>query len=128
MCRSDGTSRARRGAREGAGAGREEQRNDRAAGIGHGGGGRRQHGRAGSRDGRARPEESPAGHAAALAHDSFHGRPVSWVAVTIITIGFIIGGFAMVPTPTWWLFWTAAGIAVVGLGIGALAKVTEDWY
>ena len=73
-------------------------------------------------------EESPAGHAAALAHDSFHGRPVSWVAVSIITIGFIIGGFSMVPTPTWWLFWTAAAIAVVGLGIGALAKITEDWY
>jgi len=74
------------------------------------------------------PEESPAGHAAALAHESFHGRPVSWVAVTVIVIGFIIGGFAMVPTPTWWLFWTAAGITVVGLGIGAVAKMTEDWY
>jgi hypothetical protein len=72
------------------------------------------------------PEESPA--PAALAHESFHGRPVSWVAVTIITIGFIVGGFAMVPTPTWWLFWTAAGITVVGLGIGALARMNEDWY
>jgi hypothetical protein len=73
-------------------------------------------------------EDSPAGHATALAHESFHGRPVSWVAVTIITIGFIVGGFAMVPTPTWWLFWTAAAIVVVGLGLGTLAKVTEDWY
>ena len=73
-------------------------------------------------------EESPAGHAAALAHESFHGRPVSWAAVTIIVIGFVIGGFAMVPTPTWWLFWTAAGITVVGLGGGALARMTEDGY
>ncbi len=74
------------------------------------------------------PEESPAGHAAALAHESFHGRPVSWAAVTIIVIGFVIGGFAMVPTPTWWLFWTAAAITAVGLGVGAAAKITEDWY
>ncbi len=74
------------------------------------------------------PEDSPAGHAMALAHESFHGRPVSWVAVTIITIGFIIGGVAMVPTPTWWLFWTGAAITVVGLGVGALAKMSEDWY
>lgn len=74
------------------------------------------------------PGVSPAGHAAGLDHESFHGRPVSWVAVSIITIGFIVGGFAMVPTPTWWLFWTAAAIAAVGLGIGALAKISEDWY
>jgi hypothetical protein len=74
------------------------------------------------------PEESSAGHAMALAHESFHGRPVSWVAVTVIVIGFVIGGFAMVPTPTWWLFWTAAAITVVGLGIGAGARMTEDWY
>jgi hypothetical protein len=74
------------------------------------------------------PEKSSAGHALALAHDSFHGRPVSWAAVVVITIGFVIGGFAMVPTPTWWLFWTAAAITAVGLGVGALAKMTEDWY
>jgi hypothetical protein len=74
------------------------------------------------------PEESPAGHALALAHESFHGRPVSWVAVTVIVIGFVIGGFAMVPTPTWWLFWTAAAVTAVGLGIGAVARMAEDWY
>jgi hypothetical protein len=74
------------------------------------------------------PEGSPAGHAMALTYESFHGRPVSWVAVMVIVIGFIIGGFAMVSTPTWWLFWTAAGITAVGLGTGALARMTEDWY
>jgi hypothetical protein len=73
-------------------------------------------------------EESPLGHAAAVAHESFHGRPVSWVAVAIITVGFVVGGFSMVPTPTWWLFWTAAAITAVGLGVGALARMSEDWY
>ena len=28
-------------------------------------------------------------------HEEYHGRPVSWVAVTIIIIGFIIGGIAL---------------------------------
>ncbi len=74
------------------------------------------------------PEESPLGHAAAVEHESFHGRPVSWVAVAIITVGFVIGGFSMAPTPTWWLFWTAAAITAVGLGVGALARISEDWY
>ena len=59
---------------------------------------------------------------------AFHGRPVSWVAVAIITVGFVVGGFSMVPTPTWWLFWTAAAITAVGLGVGALARMSEDWY
>jgi hypothetical protein len=53
---------------------------------------------------------------------------VSWVAVAIITVGFVVGGFSMVPTPTWWLFWTAAAITAVGLGVGALARMSEDWY
>ena len=57
------------------------------------------------------PEESPLGHAAALAHDSFHGRPASWVAVTITVIGFIIGG-----------------IALLGFIVAGFARMTEDWY
>ena len=61
-------------------------------------------------------------------HEEYHGRPVSWVAVAIITVGFVVGGFSMVPTPTWWLFWTAAAITAVGLGVGALARMSEDWY
>ena len=74
------------------------------------------------------PEESPLGHAAALAHDSFHGRPMSWVAVAIITIGFLIGGLAFSSPPTWWLVYTGGGIALLGFIVAGFARVTEDWY
>jgi hypothetical protein len=63
------------------------------------------------------------------AHAAHHGRPVSWVAVTIITIGFVVGGIAMVPSPKWWLFWTGAAIAVVGCIAAAIARTFDnDWY
>jgi hypothetical protein len=74
------------------------------------------------------PEESPLGHAAALAHESFHGRPMSWVAVTIITIGFLIGGLAFSSPPTWWLVYTGGGIALLGFIVAGFARMTEDWY
>jgi hypothetical protein len=62
-------------------------------------------------------------------HAGHHGRPVSWVAVTIITIGFVVGGIAMVPHPRWWLFWTGAAIAVVGCIVAAIAHTFDnDWY
>ena len=32
-------------------------------------------------------------------HEAHHGRPASWVAVSIIIVGFIVGGIAMVPHP-----------------------------
>ncbi len=62
------------------------------------------------------------------AHEAHHGRPVSWVAVSIIIVGFVVGGIAMVTGPAWWLFWTGAGIVVVG-GIFALSsRILDDWY
>jgi hypothetical protein len=74
------------------------------------------------------PEESPLGHAAALVHESFHGRPTSWVAVAIIMIGFLIGGLAFSSPPTWWLVYTGGGIALVGFIVGGFARISEDWY
>ena len=74
------------------------------------------------------PEESPLGHAAALAHESFHGRPASWVAVGIIVVGFVIGGLAFASPPTWWLVYTGGGIALLGFIVAGFARVTEDWY
>jgi hypothetical protein len=61
-------------------------------------------------------------------HEAHHGRPASWVAVSIIIVGFIVGGVAMVPHPKWWMFWVGAGIVVIG-GIMALSShILDDWY
>ena len=61
-------------------------------------------------------------------HEEFHGRPASWAAVSIIIVGFIVGGVALPIGPTWWLFWTGVGIVVIG-GIFALSvRVLDDWY
>ena len=58
----------------------------------------------------------------------YHGRAVSWVAVSIIMVAFLIGGLALVFGPTWWLFYASVGLAVVG-GLLALAtNIFEDWY
>jgi hypothetical protein len=57
-----------------------------------------------------------------------HGRPISWVAVTIIVIGFIAGGTALIFGPTWVVFWAGCGVAAFG-GILALASgIFNDWY
>jgi len=60
--------------------------------------------------------------------EAHHGRPASWVAVSIIIVGFVVGGIAMVTGPTWWLFWTAAAVVVIG-GVFALSvHILDDWY
>jgi hypothetical protein len=58
----------------------------------------------------------------------YHGRTVSWIAVSIIMVGFVAGGLALVFGPTWWAFWMGIAIAAVG-GLLALAtNIFEDWY
>ena len=74
------------------------------------------------------PEESPMGHAAALVHESFHGRRVSWIAVAIIVVGFVVGGLAFASPPTWWLVYTGGGIALLGFIVAGVARTSEDWY
>jgi len=60
--------------------------------------------------------------------EAHHGRRSSWVAVSIIIIGFIVGGAAMVPHPTWWLIWVGAGIVVIGGIIATATRIFDDWY
>jgi hypothetical protein len=59
---------------------------------------------------------------------TFHGRPVSWVAVSLIMVAFLIGGLALVFGPTWWLFWAALGLAVVGALVAMSTGIFDDWY
>jgi hypothetical protein len=57
-----------------------------------------------------------------------HGRPISWAAVAIIVVGFIVGGAALPSGPTWWLFWTGAGIVIIGSIVAAAGRIMDDWY
>jgi len=61
-------------------------------------------------------------------HEAHHGRPASWVAVSIIIVGSIVGGIALPIGPTWWLFWLGAGIVVLGALVGAAVHIFDDWY
>jgi len=61
-------------------------------------------------------------------HEHFSGRPASWVASSIVIVGFIVGGIALPIGPTWWLFWTGVGIVVLGAIIGAAVHIFDDWY
>jgi hypothetical protein len=58
----------------------------------------------------------------------FHGRPVSWVAVSIIVAGFVCGGLALIVGPTWWAFWLGIGLAVLGLLVAMAINIFDDWY
>ncbi|MFC4531622.1 HGxxPAAW family protein [Sphaerisporangium dianthi] len=62
---------------------------------------------------------------------SHAGRASSWLAVTVILLGFTIGGAALVMGPNWLLFWVGGGVVIVIGGILALifdifSDVIED--
>jgi hypothetical protein len=64
-------------------------------------------------------------------YPSYHGRRISWIAVTIMMVGFLVGGLAMVfgsGGPIWWLFWVGAGVTVLGLLVSLATNTFEDWY
>jgi hypothetical protein len=60
-------------------------------------------------------------------HSAFHGRPVSWVAVSIIIAGFLCGGLSLVFT-AWTPFWVGVGLVVVGALLATGTDMFEDWY
>jgi hypothetical protein len=60
--------------------------------------------------------------------ESFHGRPVSWVAVSLMMAGFLAGGLGLVLGPVWWLFWAGGALVVVGGLLALSAHIFDDWY
>jgi hypothetical protein len=61
-------------------------------------------------------------------YEPYHGRRVSWVAVSTIVAGFLAGGLALVFGPVWWLFWTGMAVAVIGTLLALSTGIFEDWY
>ena len=59
---------------------------------------------------------------------AYHGRRVSWVAVSTIMVGFLCGGLGLVFGPTWWAFWLGLGLSAVGLLLAIATNIFEDWY
>lgn len=66
--------------------------------------------------------------AAEPGHVSFHGRPVSWVAVSMIMVGFLVGGLGLIAGPTWWVFWVGAGLSAIGGLLALSTGIFDDWY
>jgi hypothetical protein len=62
------------------------------------------------------------------APEPYHGRTVSWVAVSIIMAGFLVGGLGLIFGPTWWLFWVGAGATIVGGLLALGTHIFDDWY
>ncbi len=59
---------------------------------------------------------------------SYHGKPASWVAVSLIMAAFLIGGLSLVFGPIWWLFYASIGLAIVGALMALATGIMDEWY
>ncbi|WP_026403032.1 HGxxPAAW family protein [Actinomadura rifamycini] len=60
------------------------------------------------------------------ASGSHAGRPGSWLAVSIIFAGFVVGGVALCIGPAWIMFWVGVGIIVLGLVVSGFVHLFAD--
>ncbi|GIH22186.1 hypothetical protein Aph01nite_04960 [Acrocarpospora phusangensis] len=60
---------------------------------------------------------SPGGHP--------HGRPISWIFVTVVIIVFTTGGLALI-LANWALFWTCFGLLLLAAPVGRAIRITDD--
>jgi hypothetical protein len=61
-----------------------------------------------------------------MSSGSHAGRPKSWAAVTVIFIGFVVGGVALCLGPNWPLFWGGAAIVVLGAVLALAVDIMSD--
>ncbi|MFI0449821.1 HGxxPAAW family protein [Actinomadura sp. 6N118] len=61
-----------------------------------------------------------------MSSGSHAGRPKSWVAVTIIFIGFAVGGVALVLGPNWPMFWGGSAVVLIGCVIAWAVDIMSD--
>ncbi|MEW9527161.1 HGxxPAAW family protein [Microbispora sp. NPDC049125] len=61
------------------------------------------------------------------AHQGSHaGSAKSWLAVTTILIGFMVGGVALTAGPNWLFFWVGVGICAVGALLALAFDIFSD--
>lgn len=74
----------------------------------------------GTAPGNKMPGEQPVG-----GHPHRHGKPASWVLVSVIIAAFVAGGFAIV-CELWWLFWVCLGVALLAVPAGKAIDIMGD--
>ncbi|MCP2339340.1 HGxxPAAW family protein [Actinomadura rupiterrae] len=57
---------------------------------------------------------------------SHAGRPSSWVAVTIVFVGFAVGGIGLCLGPLWVMFWIGAAVVAVGVVACGVVHLFSD--
>lgn len=53
--------------------------------------------------------------------DNHGSTPAAWTAVLIVTLGFLVGGFAVVWAKPW-LFWISVGVVFLGGLVGWIMR------
>ncbi|MEU3163966.1 HGxxPAAW family protein [Streptosporangium sp. NPDC006930] len=54
------------------------------------------------------------------------GRASSWLAVTVILLGFTIAGVALCLGPNWFVFWMGAAVCAMGGVLTLVFRVFQD--
>lgn len=58
-------------------------------------------------------------------HPHRHGKPSSWVLISVIVAAFIAGGVALI-VQYWWLFWVSAGVVLLSIPAGRVIRIMDD--